>query len=90
MSPRRKPDDERPAILPAEDRAFVRLETILKLFPIGETTWWMGVAEGRYPKPIKLAKRVNGWRVGEIRALLESVESIPAPFPKKGETSKKR
>jgi prophage regulatory protein len=90
MSPRRKKENHEPARLPAEDCAFVREETILKLFPIGATTWWQGIAEGRYPKPVKLSKRVNAWRVGEIRQLLESFESIPAPFPKKGETRKKR
>jgi len=66
------------AALPVDDDAFVRLSTVLRVYPVGESSWHRGVAEGRYPKPVKLSKRVSAWRVGEIRELLASVASGPA------------
>ena len=54
---------------------FVRLPTILTVFPIGRSTWWAGVKAGRYPAPVKLGARVTAWRVEDIRALLAACAS---------------
>ena len=61
------------AALPKE--GFVRVNDIIgpgKPLPMGKTTWWEGVREGRYPQPEKLAPRITVWRVEDIRALIES------------------
>lgn len=50
---------------------FLRLSQILKLIPVGKTTWWNGVKSGRFPKPVKLGGRITAWRVEDIRALIE-------------------
>ncbi len=50
---------------------FVRLPAILKIFPIGKSTWWQGVKDGKFPKPIKLGKRTTAWKVEDIKALIE-------------------
>jgi prophage regulatory protein len=50
---------------------FVRLSTILKIFPVGKSTWWNGVKEGRFPKSVKLGDRTTAWKVEDIRALIE-------------------
>lgn len=34
----------------ADDEAFVRLETVLTVYPVGKSTWWKGVKEGRFPE----------------------------------------
>ena len=49
---------------------FVRLPQILAILPIGKSTWWLGVSTGRYPKPVKLGRRITAWRVEDIRALI--------------------
>jgi prophage regulatory protein len=49
---------------------FVRLPTILAVFPVGRSTWWAGIKAGRYPSPVKLGPRVSAWRVEQIRDLL--------------------
>jgi prophage regulatory protein len=49
---------------------YVRLPTILRVFPVGKSTWWAGVQDGRYPKPVKLGLRISAWRVEDIRALI--------------------
>jgi len=53
------------------DEGFVRLPTILAVFPVARTTWLAGVRAGRYPKPVKLLPRVVAWRVEDIRNLIE-------------------
>jgi hypothetical protein len=40
------------------------------ILPISATSWWVGVREGRFPKPIKLGPRTTVWRVEDIRALI--------------------
>ena len=63
------------------ETGFVRLPQIIgdkttnpptpAIFPVGRSTWWMGVKSGRYPQPVKLSRRCTAWRVADIRALLE-------------------
>lgn len=53
------------------DTGFVRLNNILKIIPVGRTTWWAGVKSGRFPKPVKLGTRITAWRAEDIRALIE-------------------
>jgi predicted DNA-binding transcriptional regulator AlpA len=61
--------------LPTE--GFLRLNQIIgnkgapAIIPVSRSTWWAGVREGRFPKPIKLSKRTTAWRVSDIRALIE-------------------
>jgi prophage regulatory protein len=52
---------------------FVRLSSILAPtgpIPVGRSTWWAGVKEGRFPKPVKLGPRTTAWRVEDILALI--------------------
>ncbi len=72
MPPRAVNKTHRPAALPEGDVGFLRLPAILALFPIGESSWWRGVAEGKFPKPVKRSPRVSAWRVSDIRRLLET------------------
>jgi prophage regulatory protein len=57
------------ATLPAE--GYVRLPTILAVFPVGRSTWWAGVKDGRFPQPVKLGPRTTAWKVADIRKLIE-------------------
>ena len=50
---------------------FLRLKDVLRLFPVSKSTWWLGVQQGRFPKPVKLSKRISAWRVSDIEKLLE-------------------
>ncbi len=44
---------------------------ITAIIPVSKSTWWAGVREGRFPKPIKLGPRTTCWRIEDIRALCE-------------------
>ncbi|MEN8949722.1 helix-turn-helix transcriptional regulator [Planktotalea arctica] len=53
---------------------FVRLSQILAPFgpiPVSKSTWWQGVKDGRFPKPMKLGPRTTVWKAKDIRALFE-------------------
>ena len=54
------------------DIALWRLPTVLAHVPDSRSHWWAGVAEGRYPAPVKLSKRCVAWRSADIRALIAS------------------
>jgi prophage regulatory protein len=51
---------------------YVRLGTVLALYPVGRSTWYRGVAEGRFPKPVALSARTKGYPVEEIKKLIEA------------------
>jgi predicted DNA-binding transcriptional regulator AlpA len=57
-------------------RGFFRLPQVLSLYPVSKSTWWKGVAEGRYPKPVKLGERATAWRAEDILALIEATSSV--------------
>lgn len=64
----------RPALSSPEQAAspagFLREPQVLALFPIGRSTWWRGVKEGRFPAPVKLGPRTTAWRRADIDDLL--------------------
>ena len=48
-----------------------RTPSLPPLIPVGRSTWWQGVREGRFPKPVKLGPKTTAWRVEDIRALID-------------------
>jgi prophage regulatory protein len=57
------------------ETGFVRLSSILKIIPVGKSTWWEGIKTGRFPKPVKLGTRITAWRVEDIRSLIEAYQT---------------
>lgn len=49
----------------------LRLRDVLELVPVGKSTWWKGVKNGKFPKPIKLGSRTTCWRKTDILELME-------------------
>jgi predicted DNA-binding transcriptional regulator AlpA len=41
------------------------------ILPISASSWWAGVAEGRFPKPVKLGPNITAWRWEDIQGLLD-------------------
>lgn len=58
-------------ILP--ETGFLRIKQVLQFIPVSKSGWWAGVAEGRYPKPVKLSPRTSAWKAEDIRALIEEL-----------------
>jgi prophage regulatory protein len=40
------------------------------IIPVSKSTWWAGVASGRYPQPVRLSAGVTVWRAEDVYALL--------------------
>ncbi len=62
------PTNTQQVILPTT--GFIRLPDVLRIIPVGKSSWWAGVANGRYPQPVKLGPRTTAWRCEDIRALI--------------------
>lgn len=56
---------------PLPDTGFVRLPTILRVYPVSRSTWWEMVRDGRAPAAVKLSERCTAWPVEAIRELIE-------------------
>lgn len=64
------------------ETGFLRLRQILgdakanppipPVFPVSRSSWWQGVRDGKYPKGHKIGARSTGWRVEDVRALIDS------------------
>lgn len=61
---------------------YVRLPTVLKVYPVSKSTWWAGIKTGKYPAGVKLSERVTAWKVEDIRALIrgEGESNQPKSF----------
>lgn len=53
--------------------SFLRLPQILAFVPVGKSTWWRWVAEGKAPKPLKLGPKTTVWKSEDIAAFLEQL-----------------
>lgn len=71
--------------IPAD--GFLRLKQIIgdpdadppipPIIPVSKSTWWIGVKNGRFPKPVKhLGPNVTAWRVRDIRDLIEKGAAV--------------
>ena len=43
------------------------------IIPISASSWWAGVAAGRFPKPVKLGPNTTAWRWEDIQGLLDNL-----------------
>lgn len=55
------------------DDSLIPQADVLSIVRISRTSWYRGVKEGRYPRPIELGPRMNRWRMGDIRGLIRGV-----------------
>ncbi len=54
-----------------------RKRGIPAIVPVSRSTWWAGVASGRFPQPVRLGSKLTFWKAADIRALLETL-GVPA------------
>ena len=59
---------------------YVRLPQILEIFPVSKSSWWEGCRSGIFPKPVKLGPRTSAWRVEDIRALMERINTASIAY----------
>jgi prophage regulatory protein len=49
---------------------FLRISQILKLIPVGRSTWWAWVKSNKAPAPVKLSERVTCWKAEDIHRFI--------------------
>jgi len=45
------------------------------LLPISKATWYRGISEGRYPKPIQISPGRSAWRLSDIENLINGSDT---------------
>jgi prophage regulatory protein len=60
---------------PAASRGerLLRLPAVLDRVPVSRSTWYAGIASGKFPAPVKLGERVAAWRESEVNALIDGL-----------------
>lgn len=64
-------------------KRFLKLEDIIgsqkkgipAIFPVSRATWYLGIKQGRFPKPKKIGQRINVWKEEEIEELIAKLNS---------------
>jgi predicted DNA-binding transcriptional regulator AlpA len=64
-------DSNIPEIQELPKIGLLRVKQVLRFVPVSRSSWWAGVKDGRFPKPIKLSERVTVWRASDIRELID-------------------
>jgi predicted DNA-binding transcriptional regulator AlpA len=54
---------------------FLRLNQVLKIIPVCRATWYAGIKAGRFPAPVAIGPRARGYRVEDLRSLLEALNA---------------
>jgi predicted DNA-binding transcriptional regulator AlpA len=50
-----------------------KTQGIPPIIPVSTSTWWAGVASGKFPKPVKLGPATTAWRAEDIQALIKEL-----------------
>ncbi|WP_294346788.1 AlpA family phage regulatory protein [Prosthecochloris sp.] len=43
------------------------------IIPVSKTSWYRGIREGKFPKPVMLSEQTSAWRSTDIDALVEKL-----------------
>lgn len=60
-------------VQPHKEQGFYRLPEVLQMIPVSKSSWWAGIASGKYPKGCKISERTTAWRVEHIHALIDEL-----------------
>ena len=52
---------------------YLRLPEVLRVIPVSKSTWWLGIAKGKYPRGVKLSERITAWHVDDIRRCIADI-----------------
>lgn len=55
------------------DIRYLRIQDVLRIIPIGKSTFYKRVKSGEYPKPYKIAERTVAWKYTDIEKLSKEI-----------------
>ena len=47
------------------------LRQVLGIVPVSKTTWYQGIKEGRFPRPLQISAKRVGWLASQIKRVVE-------------------
>ncbi len=50
-----------------------KTQGIPPIITVSKSTWWAGVASGKFPEPVKLGPATTAWRAEDIQALIKEL-----------------
>ncbi len=53
----------------------LRLPQLLEIVPIGRSTIWAYVRDGRFPAPVRLGSRCTVWRESDVQSWLAQLSA---------------
>ena len=56
-----------------KEKRLLRLKDILKILPIGRSTWYHWIQLGLAPKPIHISLRISAWKAQDIENLVDEM-----------------
>lgn len=59
--------------IPSSTDKLLRLPQVLAIYPVSKSTWWLGIAEGRYPRPVKISHNAVAWLESDIQKLINQL-----------------
>ena len=58
--------------LPIDGNRIERTPDVCKRLGVSKATLGRMVAEGRFPKPVRLTRQLNGWRASDVAAWFDA------------------
>ena len=55
----------------------LRLPDVLAIVPVARSSWYQGVRDGVYPKPVRISARSVAWLSSDIRRLIQDLTNTP-------------
>lgn len=55
---------------PVPHDALLRLKEVLRMIPVGKSSWYDGIDKGIYPPAIRLGSRTVAWRLSDINLVI--------------------
>jgi predicted DNA-binding transcriptional regulator AlpA len=69
---RRERSAARDSVVDLDRPGYIRIETVLSVYPVSRAAWYQGIKAGIYPKSVQLSRRSVGWPTSAIKALIEN------------------
>jgi prophage regulatory protein len=57
------------------EEGLIRLKAVLEILQISKSTFYAGIKEKRYPRPLHISPRTSAWRRTDILGLIEKEAS---------------
>lgn len=51
---------------PQDMNRLIRLKEVLQLVPVSSSTWWLWVAQGKAPTPVRFGARCTCWKYSDV------------------------